>query len=270
MGFGWRGIFARNSQININSMWFEGFGGAIELASNARVHIENSRFANAGDGSKLQVASPGNGWILKQGTNTHLSWGEGNYIIGTYDNILEPTSNLGLTDGLTYKTSSKTSNGKINVANPSTHTIDGSGLIQIGSKRDVWVTSNATATITLDDISSNLGPGETVSIYAWSEAITISTSGNIRLPDTRTSITVGNDCVAVLRRTHGYGGKEWLLVSVTDEWNTAAPSSGKYYALGTKIWNTAVAAGGSPGWVCTTAGLAGSTAVFKAMANVAA
>lgn len=50
---------------------------------------------------------------------------------------------------------------------------------------------------------------------------------------------------------------------------TAAPSSGEY-AKGDIIWNTAPSAGGSMGWMCTTSGTAGSTAVFKAMPNLAA
>lgn len=49
----------------------------------------------------------------------------------------------------------------------------------------------------------------------------------------------------------------------------ALPSSGAY-ARGDQIINTDVAAAGSPGWRCTTSGIAGSTAVFKAEASVAA
>jgi hypothetical protein len=41
------------------------------------------------------------------------------------------------------------------------------------------------------------------------------------------------------------------------------------FEVGDQVWKFTVAAGGSPGWVCTTGG-AGGTAVFKAMANVAA
>jgi len=40
------------------------------------------------------------------------------------------------------------------------------------------------------------------------------------------------------------------------------------FEVGDQVWKFTVAAGGSPGWVCTTGG-AGGTAVFKAMANVA-
>jgi hypothetical protein len=51
--------------------------------------------------------------------------------------------------------------------------------------------------------------------------------------------------------------------------NSAVPSSGTY-VRGSVIWNYLPSAGGTPGWVCTTGGVAGSTAVFKAMANIAA
>jgi len=51
---------------------------------------------------------------------------------------------------------------------------------------------------------------------------------------------------------------------------SAVPSDpDQVYEVGDIVWNTAVAAAGSPGWVCTTAGV-GGVAVFKAMANVAA
>lgn len=43
---------------------------------------------------------------------------------------------------------------------------------------------------------------------------------------------------------------------------TAAPSSGEY-ARGDIIWNRDPSASGKAGWICTTGGIAGSTAVFK-------
>lgn len=48
--------------------------------------------------------------------------------------------------------------------------------------------------------------------------------------------------------------------------DNAAPVAGTF-AVGDKCWNTVPAAGGTPGWVCTTAGTPGT---WKAMANVAA
>lgn len=49
----------------------------------------------------------------------------------------------------------------------------------------------------------------------------------------------------------------------------AAPTAG-LWAKGELIWNTEIDAAEVPGWACTTLGTAGSTAVFKAMAAVAA
>ncbi len=54
-------------------------------------------------------------------------------------------------------------------------------------------------------------------------------------------------------------GNEWQFAS-------AAPSNG-YHNVGEVVWNTATTAGGSPGWVCTTAGSPGT---WKAKAAVAA
>jgi hypothetical protein len=51
-----------------------------------------------------------------------------------------------------------------------------------------------------------------------------------------------------------------------ETYGTAAPSTGTW-AVGDRVWNTAPAAGGTPGWVCTTAGTPGT---WKALANLAA
>jgi hypothetical protein len=50
---------------------------------------------------------------------------------------------------------------------------------------------------------------------------------------------------------------------------TAVPSSGEW-GQGDIVWNSAPAAGGTLGWVCTTGGTAGSTAVFKIFGSIAA
>jgi hypothetical protein len=56
-----------------------------------------------------------------------------------------------------------------------------------------------------------------------------------------------------------YTGNGWQRVS-------AAPSAG-WWPAGSVAWNQAPSAGGTPGWVCTTAGTPGT---WKAMANLAA
>jgi len=48
---------------------------------------------------------------------------------------------------------------------------------------------------------------------------------------------------------------------------TGAPADGDSWRVGDQVMNTATAAGGTPGWVCTTAGSPGT---WKAMASVAA
>lgn len=50
------------------------------------------------------------------------------------------------------------------------------------------------------------------------------------------------------------------------EYATAAPTSGTW-RVGDIIYNTAVAAGGSPGWICTTAGTAGTLAAVTGSIN---
>ena len=55
------------------------------------------------------------------------------------------------------------------------------------------------------------------------------------------------------------------------DFGAAIPAAGDgWYTNGSVRWNTAVAAGGAPGWVCTTSGITGGASVWKAMANVAA
>jgi len=61
--------------------------------------------------------------------------------------------------------------------------------------------------------------------------------------------------------------RNWIIFGARKmTWGSAAPTSGTW-SKGDITWNTGVAAAGSPGWVCTTAGTPGT---WKAMANVAA
>lgn len=52
--------------------------------------------------------------------------------------------------------------------------------------------------------------------------------------------------------------------SLSDAWVT-----GLTFRVGDRIWQRTPVSGGSMGWICTTAGVAGSSAVFKAMPNLA-
>ena len=55
------------------------------------------------------------------------------------------------------------------------------------------------------------------------------------------------------------------LGPITISYGTAAPTTGSH-ARGDRCYNTMPSAGGTPGWVCTTAGIPGT---WKAMANLA-
>lgn len=62
-------------------------------------------------------------------------------------------------------------------------------------------------------------------------------------------------------------------LQLVEYWGTAAPSAATDigpYNVGDLVWNTTPTAGGYIGWVCTTAGADGATAVFKAFGAIAA
>ena len=64
--------------------------------------------------------------------------------------------------------------------------------------------------------------------------------------------------------------KDVNTYSICVDWGTTVPVAGDgYYQQGSIRWNSGVAAGGSPGWVCTTSGVTGSGSVWRTMANVA-
>lgn len=59
-----------------------------------------------------------------------------------------------------------------------------------------------------------------------------------------------------------------LIPQFRKEWRGAAAPTAGTWEDGDIVWNSAPAAGGAPGWMCTTPGSSGGT--FKAMANLAA
>lgn len=68
--------------------------------------------------------------------------------------------------------------------------------------------------------------------------------------------------LAVANTGTGNFGRSYFAVA----WAAAAPTTGTW-SRGDVVWNSSVNAGGSPGWICTTAGTPGT---WKAMAVVAA
>lgn len=82
-------------------------------------------------------------------------------------------------------------------------------------------------------------------------------------PGTKTTVYSGSTIGQQAFRIQKFGRQCEFAALITDV-------NGQTFRLGDQIWQTSPSAGGSPGWVCTTAGVAGSGAVFKAMANLAA
>ncbi len=77
-----------------------------------------------------------------------------------------------------------------------------------------------------------------------------------------TSVVNGYIADSDINQCANFGGR---MVMRSD----SAPSDADMtFEVGDQVWKFTAAAGGSPGWVCTTGG-AGGVAVFKAMANVA-
>jgi hypothetical protein len=83
------------------------------------------------------------------------------------------------------------------------------------------------------------------------------------------------DTNALFRLDMAAGANATLEERTVESWNadyffsarrTAAPTTGSW-RVGDVVWNSAPSAGGTPGWVCTTAGTPGT---WKAMSNVAA
>lgn len=71
--------------------------------------------------------------------------------------------------------------------------------------------------------------------------------------------------LSLARNMAALEAEETILVS-----SNRAGVNGKYYTRGTIIFNAAQSPGGIFGWVCTTTGNAGSTAVFKVITNIGA
>ena len=88
----------------------------------------------------------------------------------------------------------------------------------------------------------------------WSTASNQIVIGN----STNASLMIGQGNATPLSRIQ-FGPNSML-------WAAASPTTGTW-AEGDICWNTGAAAGGSPGWVCTTGGTSGT---WKAMANVGA
>jgi hypothetical protein len=265
-----KGIAAKNCrQISVQGAWVEGIAELIDLSTNAHLTFESNHLANAADGSIGGVA--GTGYFIKMATSSALEFKSTSDVIGTVDNYLEPTTNLnnlrslkieGLAFGDTYQ--------KFVAAGYKTMVLTGSA-IDIGAHKFVVINpAPGDPSLKLDILKATIAPGERVTIRALTGPITVVNTGNISL-NGEPAICLPLSGAMVLERLYQViGNVEWVLISVTEQRATAAPTDGFYYPQAHRVWRRDAAASGPMGWICTTAGLAGSTAVFKAMPNLAA
>ena len=264
-----KGIFAKNCrQISVQGAWVEDIAELIDLSTNAHLTFESNHLANAADGSVGGTA--GTGYFVKMATSSALEFKSTSDVIGIVDNYLEPTTNLnnirslkveGLAFGDTYQ--------KYKAAGYKTMVITGSA-IDIGAHKFVIINPAADPSLKLDILKATIAPGERVTIRALTGPITVVNTGNISL-NGEPAICLPLSGAMVLERVYQViGNVEWVLISVTEQRATAAPTDGFYYPQDHRVWRRGAAASGPMGWICTTAGLAGTTAVFKAMPNLAA
>jgi len=264
------GAYLRNTQdITFDGCWWENMGGMLELAANASATLRSNHVANAGDGTRFVVPSAGTGWLVKQASGSRCVWGDGNRVVGTADEWLDGGgASLNSVNASSFRQSGVSSKDKFASSGYKAQTIDASGVITTLGHYYVQVSSNATRTIKLATVDSYLGPGERL-VLQGAGPFTLAETGNILLPGFGISeITVGQQGIAILERVHKVGTVEWQVVFASDLTLTAAPTDGYYYALGTRVINRAPAIGSPFGWVCTTAGLGGTTAVFGALGNI--
>lgn len=265
-----KGIVAKNCrQVSVRGAWVEDIAELIDLSTNAHLTFESNHLANAAHGSVGGVA--GTGYMYKLATGASLEFKSTSDVIGTVDNYLEATTNLndirslkieGMVFGDTYQ--------KFKAAGYKTLLITGSPL-DIGAHKFVVINPAPTdASLKLSTLKSTAGPGERITIRALNGPITLVNTGNISL-NGEPAVCCPQSGALVLERVYQViGDVEWVLISVTEHRATAAPADGFYYPQDHRIWRRGAGAGALMGWIVTTAGLAGTTAVFKAMPLLAA
>jgi len=258
------GCQIENSEgISFDSCWFESLGAAFSIRSESSVSVINSRFANAADGNKLGGA--GGGYLIDMSTKDKFDFGIGNVIKGTLDNIFKPGLDFAILHKLTTAPVNRSTMGKTNVLSPPQYTTTSTGLVTLRALKDVFVRAyQSDLSVKIENIDSFLMPGELLIIRAWNGPITLKDTGNINLLGS-SEVTVGLDGKIMLTRTYNYSGKDFELVSIYNPPVSSVPTSGGYYAKGTMLYKANPAPSASPGWICTTAGLAGAGAVFTQM-----
>lgn len=256
---------ARN--INADSCWFETLAEAAGVEGDGGLCLTNNHFANAGIGTTAGGAA-GSGYIVSLGANSQMDWGLGNTVEGSFDHFIS-TASSGANEcrGFNFLGSLRSAVNGVDILPTlpqKSPAMDANGMIDMSSHRFATVAPNADPSVKLSIITSNILPGHTMVLRAASGAVTIKNSagGNI-VTGTGRDMTIPVGGIATLLRIQPYvSGSEFLLLSVSTHYATSAPSDGFYYAQGHIVSNTVPGVNTPDHWVVTTAGLAGSTAIF--------
>lgn len=263
------GAYARNCRsIFFQECWLEGIGKLFTLATNAQVHVAKNHLANAADGTRF-LPEVTEGYIYTLSGNSYLSFAHDNEFQGIVDNYLDPTVDFNAINGLNVKgMPSGNTLGKFKAGSNKTLLVDGTTL-DIKAHKYAVFNPGADPTVKLANLTATAAPGETVMIRPLNGTLTLTNTGNISLNGLG-NLTVPQFGMVTLLRVFqiGVSPAEWVVVSCTEHHSTVKPVNGFYYAAGTRIWQPGAAPNTPMGWVCTQAGLAGSTAIFRDMPNV--
>jgi|GEM_PF-2049578 len=264
-----QGYYLQGAKAVLLGNYIENIGKLITAVNNSHVTISDCHIAKGAQGSMF--GSPGSGYLYSIQSNSTLVWLRTNNITGQTDNNSDPAVSINNTAGmhieLTYYNGDTT--GKFKALGYKSVGIDAAGKVSLGGHRDAILSSNTDLTILLKTLNANAAPGEDVTLRANSGPITLGVGGNISL-NGLSAITIPQFGSVVLKRIYEVGvSGEWRVIYVSDHSGSGAPSSG-YYAVGTRIWRSNPSGGSFAGVVCTIAGIAGSTAVFKNMAALSA
>ena len=256
------------SNISVHGAWVENIGQFLTAVQGAAVGVDGCNLAKAADGSILGAA--GTGYLFSSGSSSLVVVGAANFIAGTTDSVTDPAMSMNNNIGLDIRLSQfGDATGKFKVAGGRSANISASGLVAMVGHRYATITPNADASTTLKTLTASCGPNQEIVLRAGAVPFTLGTGGNISL-NGLAAVTVPAFGVCVLRRLFEVGaGGEWALVSVTEHFASGVPTSG-YFAQGTRIWRSNPGPNSFMGVVCTTSGIAGTTAIFKNMASLAA
>ena len=259
--------FQGASNISVYGAWVENIGQFLTAVNGAYVDVDRCHLAKAADGTLLGAA--GTGYLFSCGSASAVIVREANEVVGTTDSATDPAMSLNNNSGLDIRLSQfGDATGKFKVSAGRSSTISAVGLVAMLGHRYSTVAPNADPSIPLRTLTASAGPNQEITLRAGVAPFTLGNGGNISL-NGLSAVTVPPFGVCILKRLFEVGsGGEWALVSVTEHFASGVPTSG-YYAQGTKVWRSNPGAGSFMGTVCTTSGIAGTTAVFKNMAALA-